>query len=493
MNSSDKNVEYIAAPPTGEYLRSLVNEPLSFSIALGELIDNALDANALRVSVDVGKSKRGSFVVVKDDGEGCANVTDMVCLGKHTEHRTTQLGRYGIGAKNAMLWIGGLESAAIIRSTRNTTTRSLTCAWKEYARRWLLRVPDERPAAVGERGTEITITECIRRFPEGRALEKLLDHLGYTYSRAIAQGRQIQLRVARGKPIIVQPWTPPALTEVVDTQIMVGERTARVCVGIVKDGCENPKPGITYCHGFRVVLKNGPLGCGGYDHANVCGFVDLDKSWHLAKNKNDVSQHKEELGQAVFLALHSMLIKAAQRSHQIQFAQFDKETNTVLNELVGTPVSKVTRRPTGEKPGTVEPVGTPRAKPETSRPGSTKYRRAAPPLALTYGNLGDKGGFGDASDNTIILNTAHPFVAAMRRDEQRAALLMIALMLLAEHKQNEQPNGQRKLSIEPPGVGSAVSRWLENPVSFDGAVVGSDEPANDVVDAAEDAADQGGE
>lgn len=472
-------------PPSGEILKSIANEGLTWFTALSELIDNAFDANAQHVVVEVGKPKpkeKGlEFLVIQDDGDGCADLIDMVCLGNHVPHRSTQLGRYGIGAKNAMLWIGDEGSTAIVESTRGGKTRMLTCKWKEYGKHW--EIPDdamsECVASVGQRGTTITLQNCERRWPgDGKPLEKLTEDLGYHYSRAIKDGRQVQIRrIGRGGVRVLQAWTPPPLTDVVDTTIMVDGRSARVHAGIVKDGHANPKPGITYSHGFRVVLKYCALGCGDLPYGNVCGVVELDRSWHLTKNKDDIARHKEELGDAVFAVLHAMLEKAHKRGHQIQCSKFDQDINAALNEVCGKPEATAARKPGKEKPGTVKPVGTGRKAKRAERDQSgNAFKRRASRLTLTFGNLGAERGFGEASGNNIILNEADPWIAKMRKEQNRDLVLHAAFQILAVHKCSERPPNQTNIPYTDEPL-ALQAQWMKHPICFDGTLV-TDEPAN---------------
>jgi hypothetical protein len=466
--------DYIEAPPTGDYLRSLVNDRLDWRIALGEPIDNALDANARRVLIEIGASKSGRppFVRIEDDGDGCADLIDMVRLGKHTDHKTTLLGRYGIGAKNAMLWLGGMESTARVKSTASTVTRRLECVWKEYAERWRISREklDEHEADAGARGTIIDVRPCIRRFPDGKALDSLVDDLGYNYSWAIKRGTQIQLRVGRREPIVLRCWELPPLIDVVDTQINVGGRGARVHVGIVKDG-PNPRPGITYVHGFRVIKPSCALGCGGADYSTVCGFVELDRSWHLTKNKDDVSQHKEELGEAVYAVLRELLSKAEARNHQIQFSQFDADAQAALSNLLDDANGKG-RRNRGASRGAKDPRNTGRKQRRaTNEQDGKTFRRASKPLVLAYRDLGDTERLGQYSENCIVLNLGNPFVAKVRGANLQAVVLAAAFVLI-EGVRSESANGQRKLRFDPSGeMTRDVGRLLAHPIGMDGASV----------------------
>lgn len=473
MNEAD-----IYAPPTGEYLRSVVNDRLEIREAFGEFVDNSIDANARSIRIEVGEKKGGliGWIRIEDDGDGCGDLIDMVRLGKHTEHKTTVLGRFGIGAKNAMLWLGGLDSTVTIASTwkHDNTIRRLRLAWKEYAKAWRISrdLLDESKAELGARGTVIEIRPCIRRFPEGKALESLLRELGYLYSPAIKRGVQIQLRVRRrgAEPVVLQRWELPELMEVVDTEILVGERRARVHVGIIKEGQSNPRPGITYVHGFRVVKPNGALGCGGMDHSNICGFVSLDHSWELTKNKDDVSQHKEELGAAVFAVLRELLQKAAARDQALQFSEFNDEVEKQLNAMLGGGADSKAKRDPGEETGTKPPRNTGRKHTRAAKEqdGST-FRRRFGSLRVNYIDLGDAEKLGEHSESRVILNTGNAFIANIRAQQNKEAVALSALLVFLDSVRTEEASGQRRLKYTTTGdIIRDIGKVLAAPATVEG-------------------------
>jgi len=100
---------------TGQALNSLRDSGYDLPAALGEPIDNSLEAQANNVSVrlDEGKNKRGKSqihrIIVADDG--CGMDVDTLWyylqLGFSTRYMSTQtIGKYGVGAKLAALNFG---------------------------------------------------------------------------------------------------------------------------------------------------------------------------------------------------------------------------------------------------------------------------------------------------------------------------------------------------------------------------------------------------
>ena len=92
--------------PKTEILTALSQQNLKWEIVLAELVDNSLDAGASRVDIRLGPGKSLS---IKDDGVGCKDIAVMVRPGDRQVHETTSLGRYGIGLKDAALFLRGMD------------------------------------------------------------------------------------------------------------------------------------------------------------------------------------------------------------------------------------------------------------------------------------------------------------------------------------------------------------------------------------------------
>jgi hypothetical protein len=302
-------------------LTALSKANLPWWQVLGEWIDNAFDANAQNISFEFGDAASDRFVRVIDDGKGCEDPRVMVKLGGHKKHDWTRLGRYGIGGKDAALWVGEMQSTIQIRTFNGWLRRDFRVKWEEYASSgWRVGKVIESPAEPYEKGTIITITPRAKDMAGGKYWTDLLEQLGYLYAPAIRQGRQIKLKRARAHEWeIVRRWEPPKFQgEHVDAIIEVKGRKARVYVGVVAEGVKNDKAGFTYFHEWRVIEKASANGCGLYNPAKICGFVDLDKSWPLTKNKDAISGDTELLYQAVEAASLAILQRAEQIADEIQ-------------------------------------------------------------------------------------------------------------------------------------------------------------------------------
>jgi hypothetical protein len=445
---SEKQVD---VTPSTSLIASLSAQNLTWRTVLGELIDNSFDANA--TSIDI--AFEGGRLVVTDDGNGCDDLTALATLGKHERRSTTKLGRWGIGAKDAMLWVGGEKSEVVITSVHRGMFRSGAISWASMIAngRWIIdNWNEERPANPGERGTRIVIAPVKRTVLHGAQWTDLLADIGYLYSPAIKRGRQITIRRTKGASAAIARYELPALEGGhVDTTIDVDGKSARVYVGIVKPGEMNDRPGITYTHGFRVIKEASPNGCGRYNTLRIAGVVDLDDSWTLTKNKDGIVSHAEELYAAVEKAAELVLRRADVASRQLDTAALESRVNDLLSSAVesatGTPDSKA-KRGRGDRSGSVTPKNTGKrhTKAAVVQPGSTFIDGVGRARSLSRAGfkiqfsdtLGPRGAIGvfypsEAANtpHTVMLYCGHPLLFAARETKNEMALLVCATAIIA--------------------------------------------------------------
>jgi hypothetical protein len=107
-----------------------------------ELVDNALDANAQRVWIELGR--RG--ITVADDGHGMVDINDAIRFGKGTRApaRGGVLGRYGVGMTDALCKLGP-RAEVTTSSTPTTTTASISRPSRTRASSRGRVVPQRRP------------------------------------------------------------------------------------------------------------------------------------------------------------------------------------------------------------------------------------------------------------------------------------------------------------------------------------------------------------
>lgn len=112
---SDAQAKRIPMIQTGQALQSLRDSGHSLPTALGEVIDNSIEAKAnnILIHLDEGQNERGKKhvhrITISDDGEGMSAETlhHYLVLGFSSRYmRNDTIGKYGVGAKLAALNFG---------------------------------------------------------------------------------------------------------------------------------------------------------------------------------------------------------------------------------------------------------------------------------------------------------------------------------------------------------------------------------------------------
>ena len=96
-------------PNASKLMESLRYSGYDNNIAISDLIDNSLDANATNINVEINlDNKRESYIVIVDDGVGMDEqiLEQALRLGSVT-HRNAEsdLGRFGMGMVTASISI----------------------------------------------------------------------------------------------------------------------------------------------------------------------------------------------------------------------------------------------------------------------------------------------------------------------------------------------------------------------------------------------------
>lgn len=92
-------------PSAGRLMLSLRDIGYDLPSAIADLVDNAIDANARHVAVELIADGEASWLRVTDDGIGMSRtrLDEAMRYGSHTDYGTRALGRFGLGLKTASL------------------------------------------------------------------------------------------------------------------------------------------------------------------------------------------------------------------------------------------------------------------------------------------------------------------------------------------------------------------------------------------------------
>lgn len=332
-------VQTPTATPLPSVIISLaVNAKIEYQDALCELIDNAFDADAKLVELEF----KSGFFRISDDGHGTKNLAAFARLGEHVaQGASTISGCYGVGGKEAVLYIGGFNKSsnalcvARYMSVQDGIRRTLTVDWTKQAAAssWDLPPTEQRKAPGFQNGTTIDISSAhLREWKAG--FENLAERLGRIYDVALRKGRRIVIKTPKQK-ILVTPFKAPALEDVIDGVVECNGRKATVRAGIIKKGQKNSgtQP-LTYIHGYRAIMFT-DAGCEFNGRHNIYGTVILDDSWARAKNKNAIVDGEEELYEAVEKLLSPLSPKVESLGIEMSYASAADSINSRFKSLGG--------------------------------------------------------------------------------------------------------------------------------------------------------------
>lgn len=424
------DAETLDISPGPALLESLRVQPHSWTVILGELIDNSLDAGATRVEVKFAGNKQ---VIVTDDGNGCPDISKMLTLGMHFRQSTTRLGRFGVGLKEAACALWGLTE---IESVHGGMNRRAYINWQLLSRKsqWAIAQPTCSPAN-GSVGTTLRFSNIQKGYPGDYAA--LAAELGYTFMPALNAGRQIKLSFAKRQPILCRAYQLPPLENVVEATLDVGGKIATIRAGVVQADHKNTRPGFAFVHGHRVIMDSS-LGSQGKSTSRVTGIVELVSGWTLSKNKTAIINDEESLGEAIHEQIAHILSLADKQALTLTGEIFTQSLNDRFRAAmngIAVKTRKAKREPTKETEGAVEPKGTQRTHKRAKRtqPGE-RFHDAAEAFAAS-GQINwrpfDNETFGavDLSGQVIWLNENNKTLIMYRDRDNRDAVLNVALGL----------------------------------------------------------------
>lgn len=439
---------------------------LDWKTALGELIDNGFDANATRIHIE---SLPGNILIYTDDGDGCDDLVRMLTIGlSYEQTRVRRLGRYGVGFKEAALW---LASKVEITSAANGVLRNWSVDWEtvKASGNWDTGSdPTQEDATdkacreaglINGHGMRLVFTRVKKILPSGKNMLPIVADLGFTFHPAVSSGRQIVV-TARKKNHVISPYQLPPLAAIVEGEASVNGKTIRVHAGIVPPEHKNKRPGFAYLFHHRVIDVTS-LGAKGYSTARVCGSVHLGDKWGLSKNKTSLADNDADaLEAAVFNIVEPMLKEAQTQTQNLASTTLSKRVANLLNQAT----RKAKRKPRENQTGKIEPKGTDRKvrKARRSKPGASIIGpRNLGGLGIDFTDDSSKGiGWVDLPGNKIWLWSDHPFVAYVLKTDNHEALIALVASLYVEHLGQSEDSTKQKLLPAMAGVDEEFTRGM---------------------------------
>lgn len=298
-----------------------------------ELVDNALDASAQRVWIELGRRS----ITVTDDGAGMEDINDAVRFGKGTkmQRRGGVLGRYGVGMTDALCKLG---PRAEIATLHEGGLRRLSVDWEECLRNGHFPYLDEsRPRKTGKflvgGGLEVasgTRVAVLGQAP-GLQLEKLRRLLTERYTPGIWQGRELFLRREGKDWLTIEDMDPGPLVDTLEYDGEVEGLSYHVYGGLMT------RRNVVYNRAFigysyRFIEDTTEL-FKGVSTAHLQVF--LGEAWKecLGTHKNRLERHREVLFDDIRSRAKDWLTAAAQKSEALQLTSLALELEDYLAKM----------------------------------------------------------------------------------------------------------------------------------------------------------------
>lgn len=344
--------------PKTHILTSMARQDMPPSLAIVELIDNSLDAKGHENRVDYDVSNH--VITISDDGVGAPDPSAIVTMGEHDSEGRDTSGRYGIGAKDAIMALG---TAVEVVTVRNGLRRTVRADFDEILAtgRWVAREDQEEVTVGTHSGTAVRICNVNRKiYPQAIA-----DKLAATFAPALRRGKRILVN-----GIAVEAPAEVDVTDRLQGGGMFGLKQYRYWAGIKRDGQKVDG-------GWRFEFKNRVLdstpsnrsyGTQDMDTHKFYGVITLiepedaeqEERWSVNKHKTSADE-LEDLCELIFPRVKELLAQAAEEHALTLESDIADEVGRQLTEALSeSQMKKERRRPGTEEnhPGAILPRNT---------------------------------------------------------------------------------------------------------------------------------------
>jgi hypothetical protein len=437
--------------PKTHCLSSLRRQDMPPWLAVCELVDNSLDANA--TSVCVVWDAAGKCLTVSDDGVGAPNPSAIVTLGDHDSEGRETSGRYGIGAKDAVLALG---TAAEVTVVRNGLYRLVRADFEEIrlSGKWIAREEDRQAEGHEHHGTCVRVKSVDRRIDTGNIVKRLCK----TFSPALRRGIEIRFD---GSPL-----SPPVVVEVEEMRtgdgVFRGKRYTW-WAGIRSDG-QRVDGGWRFEFKHRTLEDNScnrSYGTEGMDIHKFYGVITLvepedaddGERWLVNKHKTSADE-LQDLCESLFPEVSDLLERCAEEHSMTLEAAICDDIGRGLTEALSRSARLKEKRakPDDEQHGTSIPRDTGRRRRHASKTqagdGSITIRDPLTGKKFRI-NFADDDRFGwvtgDRKANVVYLGRQHEYWQRHLQDAE--IVLCSAMALLAGHAITTEGTEQPIMSV----------------------------------------------
>jgi hypothetical protein len=308
--------------PKPHMLKSIRARNWHLTGAISELVDNSLDhGKATKVQVFIDNA-RG--VVVNDNGTGMADINDAFWYGSGTDHETLgQIGKYGVGTKQATIWMGDLVKVSTVREGR---AHVMAVDWSkmEQMGEWPDAYTGPGRAASSSVGTKVVVRKLARHY-QLKTSQKLARDLGHCFAPGIRAGAEIVvahvLRDGKHQVLKVEPFYPADMSDEIEIggSVSVGRGQSwgwrgRAGLSASLIGDFNAVH-IAFRHRFIESTRE-PFG--GESAPTLYCEVTLDDNvpWKeaLSENKDKIVRYREGLMESIQAQIEELISRSAQQA-----------------------------------------------------------------------------------------------------------------------------------------------------------------------------------
>ncbi|NBS79805.1 hypothetical protein EBS57_08385 [bacterium] len=269
--------------PTTHVISSIINQRMEPWVALAELIDNSVDAEATHVDIDIGSEQ----IVVRDNGRGIHpdNISTIIQIGNHRKlGLANPMGQYGIGAKDAILGLGTFAQIITCHGGRKTT---VSVDWKHIENTGAWEVTGETVATKEKNGTTIIISNLHRTY----RVERICNRLRQVFYPTLISGFRIRINKGDdGAMHDLRPVIMPTMRERIVERVRSedGKLGFHVEAGLVDN---NPNKSFLLAYKTRIIGDTDQPNMDYVPGSKFMAYVVLDPDdWDILKHKDGLRE-----------------------------------------------------------------------------------------------------------------------------------------------------------------------------------------------------------
>jgi hypothetical protein len=328
--------------PLPHLIKSIRNRHWSLSGALMEWVDNSLQhGKATNITIVIDNS---FGIGIEDDGIGIDDINRVFTLGDASAYGDlSQIGQYGVGATDAMIFLGRRSQ---VRTIRDGRAHSKDVDWikTEESGLWPLRYNGQgsRPKK-GEVGTYIVASGLFQHY-QLKTSESIAKDLGLTFSPALRNGAKISVfhKLGNGtkQKLNVEPYLPNDLTDLmlisgkVDTPrgVLKWKGRAGLSPSLVE---RHNGVHIAFAHRVIEMTRDAFMGISA---PTLYAEVQLDDTtpwkYQLSDHKEKVIRFRDELMKSIYDVIKPLLDKSKEQATNLALLELTAQIQAPINKAL---------------------------------------------------------------------------------------------------------------------------------------------------------------